>query len=47
MRETLSKTRRAHVQIEATGAEVPSINADYCDPDLPTIAESLEVEETA
>jgi excinuclease ABC subunit A len=47
LKEILAKTQHAPIKVEATGAHVPSTVEDYCDPDLPTIEESLEVAEPA
>ena len=44
LKEILARTERAPVKVEATGADIPSVNEDYCDPDLPSVEESLEEE---
>jgi excinuclease ABC subunit A len=44
LKEILSRTERAPVKVAATGADLPSVNEDYRDPELPSVEESLEEE---
>ena len=47
LQEMLTRTRHAPVQVEATGRYVPSVVEDYCDPELPSLEDSIEEEEPA
>jgi excinuclease ABC subunit A len=44
LNEILTRSRHAPVQHDATGADIRSLEEDYCDPDLPTVEESVAAE---